>query len=181
MIRRSTPFPWRPGGRLEIRDPGLPDQLWTVTVPRRLRARAAAVFLAPVGCRSIVPATSGWVTSLLTVRPGFLDERLVAWVMAGPLVTSTRRASCGLSVRSEPRSVTLSELVPVSRDRPAPLVARPPPAARARFRVAGCTESGPAKRVLDAWPGYVKTIDGVDAVLDAGLDQVIARCGTLRD
>jgi hypothetical protein len=41
--------------------------------------------------------------------------------------------------------------------------------------------SAPSKRVLAAWPGYSKTIDGIDAVLDAGLDRVLAQCPSLRD
>lgn len=41
--------------------------------------------------------------------------------------------------------------------------------------------TAPSKRVLDAWPGYSKTIDGIDAVLDTGLDQVLVHCPSLRD
>jgi hypothetical protein len=42
-------------------------------------------------------------------------------------------------------------------------------------------QTAPSKRVLDAWPGYSKTIDGIDAVLDAGLDRVLMHCPALRD
>jgi hypothetical protein len=41
-------------------------------------------------------------------------------------------------------------------------------------------QTAPSKRVLAAWPGYSKTIDGIDAVLDAGLDRVLDHCPSLR-
>ena len=41
--------------------------------------------------------------------------------------------------------------------------------------------TAPSKRVLDAWPGYSKTIDGIDAVREAGVERVMAHCPAFRD
>jgi hypothetical protein len=41
-------------------------------------------------------------------------------------------------------------------------------------------QTAPSKRVVAAWPGYSKTIDGIDAVLDAGFDRVLDHCPSLR-
>jgi hypothetical protein len=41
--------------------------------------------------------------------------------------------------------------------------------------------TAPSKRVLDAWPDYSKTVDGIEAILDAGLDRVLERCPVMRE
>ena len=42
-------------------------------------------------------------------------------------------------------------------------------------------QTAPSKRVLDAWPDYSKTVDGIETILAAGLDPVLARCPVLRE
>jgi Domain of unknown function (DUF4276) len=41
--------------------------------------------------------------------------------------------------------------------------------------------TAPSKRIAAAWPGYSKTVDGVDAILSAGFEHVLALCPTLQD
>jgi hypothetical protein len=42
-------------------------------------------------------------------------------------------------------------------------------------------KTAPSKQVAAAWPGYSKTVDGIDALLEAGLSRVLEHCPVLRD